>query len=337
MKPFVIVAKLAVTAILITLVTRAFDLHGVGGYLAQIDATTAVSVIAVALGVVPLQTWRWMIALDESGSRLPFGRTLVIVLIGHFFNQTLPSSVGGDAVRIWCAYRAGLTPANAAATVILDRAISLVGLLALTACGLPWLLALVPDPVARSAIVVVVVAGIGGFLAFIGLARFPEFLQQWRIARGLTALAALGRRLTFSPQRLLPSLALSAAGIVVFSYMVFQLAQALGVRLSFIESLLLVPPVLLVTVIPVSVAGWGLREGAMVVALGFVGVAPAAAFAISVLFGIAVAAASLPGAVLWLASGYSVGNLQQAADLAASARREQAAALDDAPPTTPPR
>lgn len=336
MQRFVIVAKLAVTAILIVLVTRAFDLRGVGGYLAQIDATTAAGVIALALCVVPLQTWRWMIVLDASGSRLPFGRALVIVLIGHFFNQTLPTSVGGDAVRIWCAYRAGLTVVNAAATVIFDRVISLVGLLALTACGLPWLLALVPDPVARSAIVVVVLAGIGGFLAFVGLARVPGFVQHWRIARGLIVLAALGRRLTFSPRRLLPSLALSAAGVAVFSYMVFQLAQALGVRLSFTESLLLVPPVLLVTAIPVSLAGWGLREGAMVVALGFVGVSPAAAFAISVLFGLTVAAASLPGAVLWLASGYSAGNLEQAADLAAAARH-QAADLDDAPPAAPPR
>lgn len=337
MKRFVIVAKLAVTALLITLVTHAFDLRGVGGYLAQIDATTSVIVIAVALGVVPLQTWRWMIVLDASGNRLPFGRTLVIVLIGHFFNQTLPTSVGGDAVRIWCAYRAGLTRANAAATVIFDRAIALLGLLALTACGLPWLLALVPDPVARSAIVVVVIGGIGGFLAFVGLARLPGFVQQWRIARGLLVLAALGRRLTFAPRRLLPSLALSAAGLVLFSYMVFQIAQALGVRLSFIESLLLVPPVLLVTAIPVSLAGWGLREGAMVVALGFVGVAPAAAFAISVLFGIALAAASLPGAVLWLARGYSAGSLDQAADLAASARRTHAVDLDDSPPSGPPR
>ena len=72
-------------------------------------------------------------------------------------------------------------------------------------------------------------------------------------------------------------------------------------RATIGETLLLVPPVLLVSVIPVSVAG--VREGAMVVALGFVGVAPAAVFAISVLFGLTFTAAS----------------------------REQAAALDNAP------
>ena len=333
MKPVIVVlAKLAVSAALIVLVVRAFDVRGIGSDLGRIDAATAALVIGMALAVVPLHALRWMIALEESGNRLPFPRVLALVLIGHFFNQVLPSSVGGDAVRIWCAYRAGMTPTDAAVTVILDRALSLVGLLVLTACGLPWLLGLVPDTAARYAIVLVVAAGIGGFFAFVTCVRFPRFLLKWRVMRSLSALAALARRLSLSPRRLLPSLALSIGSFVIFSYIVFQLAQALGARVTFGECLLLVPPVLLVSVVPVTVAGWGVREGAMVVALGFVGVAPAAAFAISVLFGLTIAAASLPGAGLWLASGYSVKNLQQAADLAEAASREQqSAALDNAP------
>ena len=334
MKPVIVVlAKLAVSAALIVLVVRAFDVRGVGSDLGRIDAATVALVIGMALAVVPLHCLRWMIALKKSGNRLPFPRVLAIVLIGHFFNQALPSSVGGDAVRIWSAYRAGMTPTDAAVTVILDRVLSLVGLLVLTACGLPWLLGLVPDTVARYAIVLVVAAGICSFFTFVMFVRFPRFLLKLRVMHAfLSSWTALARRVTLSPRLLLASLALSIGSFVIFSYIVFQLAQALGVRVTFGECLLLVPPVLLVSVVPVSVAGWGVREGAMVVALGFVGVSPAAAFAISVLFGLTIAAASLPGAGLWLASGYSVKNLQQAADLAEAASREQKAkALHNAP------
>ncbi len=313
MKPvMVVLAKLVISAVLILLVVRAFDLRGVGSHLFRIDAATAALVIGVALAVVPLQALRWMMALQQSGNNLPLKSVLSIVLIGHFFNQTLPSSVGGDAVRIWCAYRAGMRPADAAVTVILDRAISLLGLLLFTAGGLPWLFERVPDPVARTAVVGLVAAGTGSFIAFVALVRFPRLSLKWRVVRALSALAEFARRFTFSPRRMLAGLALSVASTVFFCYMVFQLAQALGARLSFGESLLLVPPVLLVSAIPVSVAGWGLREGAMVVALGFAGVAPEAAFAISVLFGLGLAAASLPGAALWLASGYSLRNLDRA-------------------------
>jgi hypothetical protein len=62
----------------------------------------------------------------------------------------------------------------------------------------------------------------------------------------------------------------------------------------------LVPLVVLVSMLPVSVAGWGVREGAMVVALGAVGVDRATALTTSVLFGLALAATGIPGGLLWL-------------------------------------
>jgi uncharacterized membrane protein YbhN (UPF0104 family) len=308
-----VAAKIAVTVLLIVLVARAFDLRGVADYLARVDAPTAAAVIAVGLGAVPLQTWRWMMVLDAVGSGLTFRRALVIVLIGHFFNQTLPSTVGGDAMRMWYAYRAGIAAGDAAATVIFDRVIAMTGLLALTACGLPWLLDLVPGDAARSAIALVVAAGFGGLAGAAGLAHFPRLIPDWRVARGF---AARTRRLLASPWRVIAGALVSAAGFVLFSWMIYHLAQALGARLGFVDALLLVPPVLLVSAIPVSVAGWGLREGAMVVALGFLGVEPAAAFAISILFGLAVAVTSLPGAVLWLAGGHATRDAREAAEFA---------------------
>ena len=63
----------------------------------------------------------------------------------------------------------------------------------------------------------------------------------------------------------------------------------------------LFPAVLLVTAIPISFAGWGLREGAMVALFAFAGLGADTALALSLAFGVAYLAASLPGCALWLA------------------------------------
>jgi len=60
------------------------------------------------------------------------------------------------------------------------------------------------------------------------------------------------------------------------------------------------PPVILATVLPISIGGWGMRETAMVFMLSLVGVAPERAFLLSVLMGVVTVVMSLPGGVLWL-------------------------------------
>lgn len=321
MKLLKTLVKVAISLALIWLVLNAFDVKGVYQHLRRIDSGVIAVAVICALCVVPLHALRWMIAITASGNHMPFATALRIVLIGHFFNQALPSSVGGDAVRIWCAYRAGLGAGDAARTVILDRAISLVGLLLLAGAGLPWLFDIVTDQAARLAIVAVIAVGICGFLLFVSLPQLPPALLRWRLTRALVELAVLARRLTFAPRFVMPILALAVAGFVIFVFIVYWLAAALQLGVRFSDCLLLVPPVLLISVIPVSIAGWGVREGAMVVALGFINVPPGAAFAVSMLFGLVIAAASLPGALLWLTSGYSAKNLEEAAALAAAEDR----------------
>ncbi|HEC14310.1 MAG TPA: UPF0104 family protein, partial [Rhodospirillales bacterium] len=82
----------------------------------------------------------------------------------------------------------------------------------------------------------------------------------------------------------------------------FVLALGLGLDVTFVDCLVLFPPVLLVTTLPISIAGWGVREGAMVAAFGLVGVPAEGALVLSILFGLLSIAISLPGGVIWLMS-----------------------------------
>jgi uncharacterized membrane protein YbhN (UPF0104 family) len=69
---------------------------------------------------------------------------------------------------------------------------------------------------------------------------------------------------------------------------------------TLVDCLVLVPPVILVATLPISIAGWGAREVAMVTVFGLIGVPSAQATALSVLFGVATLATALPGGLFWL-------------------------------------
>ena len=304
-----IVLKIAISLTLIAIVLHALDVTDLVLHFAKIDAVTILLVISIALSVALLHAARWLAVIKASGVKFTFKNALQLVLIGHFFNQTLPSSVGGDAVRIWCAYRAGLNFGIAASTVIVDRAFTLFSLLLLTAAGLPWLFEIVTDPAARWALSAVLFGGIAGFGAFLAPSHLPQFMSRRRVVRALLGLAALARKVMFSGRYVVPVIALSALSYIGFSIIVFYLMTAMQFAITLKDCVLLVPPVILVSVLPISIAGWGVREGAMVVAFGFIDVPAGAAFAVSVLFGLTLAVASLPGAWLWWLSRYSVKNI----------------------------
>jgi hypothetical protein len=64
--------------------------------------------------------------------------------------------------------------------------------------------------------------------------------------------------------------------------------------------------VTLLTAAPISIAGWGVREGIMVVGLGYLGVIPEQALVLSILYGVLMLASSLPGLIIWYISDYSI-------------------------------
>ena len=60
----------------------------------------------------------------------------------------------------------------------------------------------------------------------------------------------------------------------------------------------------LLMTVPISIAGWGVREGVMIIGFGFLGVTPESALAISLLYGLIMLVISLPGVVIWLLDGH---------------------------------
>ncbi|MBL4690700.1 MAG: flippase-like domain-containing protein [Rhodospirillales bacterium] len=97
----------------------------------------------------------------------------------------------------------------------------------------------------------------------------------------------------------------SVVGHINNTTAIFILAVGLNLNVTFFDCLALFPPVMLATAIPISIGGWGVREGAMVATFGLVGVPTEGGLVLSVLAGLIGIMVSLPGGVLWSISGYS--------------------------------
>jgi uncharacterized membrane protein YbhN (UPF0104 family) len=101
-------------------------------------------------------------------------------------------------------------------------------------------------------------------------------------------------------QSLCLAIGISFCAQSLLAFSIYLAARALGVEVSVADVMAAVPLALLIATLPISINGWGLREGAMVALLGLTGMAADKAFALSVMFGAAQFVAVLPGAAYWV-------------------------------------
>jgi uncharacterized membrane protein YbhN (UPF0104 family) len=243
---------------------------------------------------------RWHVILSAETSSPGPAALLKIVLVGLFFNQVLPTGVGGDAVRVWRCCRLGISLAAAIRSILLDRACGYLVLIIVYAVSLPSLLHILADPRQRGVVVAVLGAGLLGLAALFLLDCLPRSLLGLRLMAPLAELSRESRRLFTHPARCGAVLGLSALTIGL-AILAFKLvADSIGSHLSVGSWIMIVPPVMLIQLLPISLAGWGVREVTLVVALASFGVPAEAALAISVLVGLCLIVIGLPGGLIWL-------------------------------------
>lgn len=260
--------------------------------LAELDPGWGAAALLMALPPTALAAWRWRYTARRVGLDLPLGHAVREYWLGTFLNQVLPGGVAGDVGRAWRDGRErGPRRGRAWRVVVLERA---SGQFVVALVAAASLLALAPSTALAGALLLAGVLCLGGALVWASRAA--------RQGRG--PLARLGRRARQEVRRALLAPAalpvqLVTSGAVVACYMaIFVLgARAVGVTTPMPDLLPLVMPVLLAMLIPVSVAGWGVREGAAAAIWSLAGLPVADGVAASLAYGIVVLAGSLPGAL----------------------------------------
>ncbi len=230
------------------------------------------------LGVI-----RWRIFLRMLGIQLPFWKSVQICMVALFCNTFMLGAVGGDLVRAGYLIRRGSGKTESLLSVVMDRVSGLGALiaytLALTAWNYEWL---AQSPIVVKFFAFVIVYQFGAlvliaaslFLAARGLterppkwAPFPDFVRKFGL--GFAKLAHDWRGS-------LRATALSLVMLAGYFFVFWCTTRAFGLGIPFIDLSTLIPVADVISALPISIGGLGVRESTFVVLLGKLAAVPKA-------------------------------------------------------------
>jgi uncharacterized protein (TIRG00374 family) len=293
--------KTAISGLLLYLALRAVDFTALQQRLLRLDAGLGGLIIAVLIMQYVLLGMRWRLTAAACNAVLETRPAILFTFIGMFFTQVLPSTVGGDAARIWFLARSGAGWKNATYSVLVDRVVGLTWLAIIVLVCLPWSLSLITNHVGRITLLTIGIAGCAGPLLLFAIAgTMRDQLVRWRLTRHALDIAD-ALRVALASRAFGVKVSFFSVTIHLLTVLVaFLIAKAIDAPLTASQALLLVPPVTLISAIPLSIAGWGVRESAMVAAFSYAGLSPSDGLAISVLSGIGLLIIGAIGGIVWL-------------------------------------
>jgi uncharacterized protein (TIRG00374 family) len=299
-----IAAKAAISGLLLWIALARVDWSAVGERLRQIDMWWSAMVSVTLTVQVVLFALRWRRIALCSGADMTTRQAVRFSLIAMFFNQTLPSTFGGDAARIWLLGRTGAGWKAATYSVLVDRLVGLLVLALIVVIGLPWALALIPNPAGRVSLTLVAFGCLTGIVAFVLAGALDvSWADRWWTTRHLMGAAKLAQEILRTYPTNATTVILSIAIHLFTITAVWFIAKSVAAPIGYGAIFLLFPPVLLISTVPISIGGWGVRDSATMVAFSFAGLAQVDALIISILFGIVSFLIGTIGGALWISYG----------------------------------
>lgn len=296
-----------ISIVLLAWIVRGLDRHAFRELVTGLPLWFYLASLAVVLGGQALYAWRWWLVLSISGAEVPLLTAIRQYFVGICVNNLLPSTVGGDVAKVYYVgrqygYRA------VAASVIVDRVIGL-GILAIAATVAAWLSE--PDSPALVAARIAVTSIAAGLAVAVGLALYGTGgLARWLAPLGARAVALGTHAQQFRLAMAAPLKHPLVIGQAIFAVLVYFLGVTLVYLVFFTVHTVPLPgfaavftaitTTAVLSNVPISLNGLGVREQLHVWLLAPLGVPAEVALAISLLMFAHLLVGSLLGLVLWL-------------------------------------
>jgi len=303
--------RVVVSLGLLYLALRGINFAAIQSRLSQINLGWIGLAILVTIFQIFLGALRWREISALCGAPLTDIQAFRYNMIGAFFNQTLPSSIGGDAVRLWLVNRTGAGWRAATYSILTDRAVGLIALAIIIVASLPFSYNMIGDAHGRLALVFVDFAALAAGSGFLLLGYLPwPWLRRWWPTRHVHACSVIANQVIFN-RKSGPKIAVLSLTIHVLAVVIAWCAvRSIAAPADFEQIFLLVPPVMLITMMPISIAGWGVREASMMVAFGYAGLARMDGTVVSILFGGVTFIVGAIGGLVWIFSAEKSANLK---------------------------
>ncbi|RTL61197.1 MAG: flippase-like domain-containing protein [Hyphomicrobiales bacterium] len=244
-----------------------------------------------------LSALRTQVILSESVSSVDVPTMIRISFAGAFYSQTMVSFVGGDAARIMLLAQHGVPATVSSYVIVLDRLVGLAAQLLVLLAVSPALLLMRVDVSLYGSVWAFALAGLVCVCGIAFFAHLPQSVvgRDGFVARHLRGLSDMNITIMRNRASLIRTILLSTAIVVINMVCIYVYFRGIGVDVGAMNVLVISPAVFLVSMLPISIAGWGVREGAMSAGFALVGVDPAQSLVVSIAFGLTLALVSLPG------------------------------------------
>jgi glycosyltransferase 2 family protein len=290
--------KIAISVATIIIVFHEINLQTFIEQLLRIKISWFMLAIAIQILSAIIAAWKWEKIMSFMGYHPRLKFYIQSYFIGTLFNQALPTSVGGDAVRIADAHKLGAGLRKAFYGVMVDRYYGTVGLTVLNIFPIFWLHQRFPNHIFYLIVVIIVLVS-GGLLAALLIGKI-HFLNRFKLTRLFYELSQAIVSNAHSLPRISLLLVLGILANLLTIIAIQFIAISLGIQVSLLQLMAVIPAVTLITLLPISFAGWGIREGAMITFLLFLHIPKTAILSLSVLYGVMLILASLPGLYFYL-------------------------------------
>jgi glycosyltransferase 2 family protein len=302
--------KAAVSVILLAVLLSRVDVARLWELARSASIPWLAGALLLYLTMILLSAWRWGLLLDAQRIRLPFRLLTSSFLVATFFNNFLPSNIGGDVVRIADTAPAAGSKTLATTVVLIDRGIGLLGLVLLAALGatavpklgtgigplgpgMLWAGLAVAAAVATPALLMP-----HAFTRLLQPLRVlhPEWVDE-RLGRLTSALA----RFREVPSALAGCFAGAVAVQAVLVGFYLAIARSMHVPIGFTELAIVVPISFIVQMLPISMNGFGVREATFGFYFTRLGLPLESALLVSFAGAVLIMLFSLSGAALYVA------------------------------------
>jgi uncharacterized protein (TIRG00374 family) len=267
------------------------------------------------IAMVGLTALRWRQLIAAQGMSASLGALAIDYMVGYAFNMILPGSVGGDVYRVIRLGDRTKNRSGALASVVTERLLGLVGLLPVGTVGL----ALTEVRLVGQGQFVLALSALSVILLTLPLWAHPRVVRLLRpvysrlfrhpLARRFSlqarAVRLYGAFSTYTRRALTLVLPLVATVVarLMWTAAAYLTGRAIGMRLSYPTYMAVLSITELVRMLPISLGGVGVREGAFVVLLAPFGVSSGRAFMLSFLFYLMLTALGVAGGVIYAVLG----------------------------------
>jgi uncharacterized membrane protein YbhN (UPF0104 family) len=282
--------KLAVSFALLYVVLSKTGIDKVFVNLKSISLLSVFAAILLYIFAQFISSIRWKLLLPGD---IGIGKLFSLCMIGSFFNTLLPGIIGGDAVKAYYLYRETGKGGLSFASIFMDRYLGFVVLILICTIAFPFGYRYLHGSQIVWLLPVVVLSFILGSFLVLGL-RLGQRIR-W-VSEFYTYFHAYRNKKDVIGKALLLSVVVQSSGIFV----VYIIALGMGEHIPLLAFMIFLPLITLFAMLPISISGLGVREGAFVLFFGFIGIKPEIATAMSLMWFFTVSFSSLIGLIEYI-------------------------------------